>query len=141
MKVPPQPAYNGYHQPSMAPNYDFGYPQSQQPLPYGYAPPPMPTAAPQPPNVGDRYGTEPNPHRPSPSDPSPMTVPPPPHETTNVVRLAKASSSTTPRPNNHRTGRWSLDEKILFLYGLRKFGKGRWKKMSVYLPNRCVLLC
>jgi hypothetical protein len=25
-----------------------------------------------------------------------------------------------------RTGRWTLDEKILFLYGLRKFGKGRY---------------
>ena len=35
-----------------------------------------------------------------------------------------------------RTGRWTLDEKILFLYGLRKFGKGRWKKISIYLPKR-----
>jgi hypothetical protein len=37
-----------------------------------------------------------------------------------------------------RTGRWTLDEKLLFLYGLRKFGKGRWKKMKMYLPNRYV---
>ena len=35
-----------------------------------------------------------------------------------------------------RTGRWTPDEKILFLYGLKRFGKGRWKKMSVYLPHR-----
>jgi hypothetical protein len=36
----------------------------------------------------------------------------------------------------NRTGRWTLDEKLLFLYGLRQFGKGRWKKMKVYLPDR-----
>eukprot|EP00980_Cylindrotheca_fusiformis_P008799 scaffold1869_cov122-Cylindrotheca_fusiformis.AAC.61 len=35
-----------------------------------------------------------------------------------------------------RTGRWTPDEKILFLYGLKRFGKGRWKKMSIYLPHR-----
>jgi hypothetical protein len=35
-----------------------------------------------------------------------------------------------------RTGRWSLDEKLLFLYGLRHYGKGRWKKMKAYLPLR-----
>mmetsp|Transcript_86992 Transcript_86992/g.130439 ORF Transcript_86992/g.130439 Transcript_86992/m.130439 type:complete len:227 (+) Transcript_86992:86-766(+) len=38
-----------------------------------------------------------------------------------------------------RTGRWTPDEKILFLYGLRRFGKGRWKKMSIYLPNRSLV--
>jgi hypothetical protein len=32
-----------------------------------------------------------------------------------------------------------LDEKLLFLYGLKKYGKGRWKKISVYLPRRYVL--
>lgn len=35
-----------------------------------------------------------------------------------------------------RSGRWTPDEKILFLYGLKRFGKGRWKKMSIYLPHR-----
>lgn len=38
-----------------------------------------------------------------------------------------------------RTGRWTPDEKILFLYGLKRFGKGRWKKMSVYLPHRSLV--
>lgn len=38
-----------------------------------------------------------------------------------------------------RTGRWTPDEKVLFLYGLRMFGKGRWKKMSVYLPQRSLV--
>ena len=37
-----------------------------------------------------------------------------------------------------RTGRWTPDENILFLYGLKRFGKGRWKKMSIYLPHRYV---
>jgi hypothetical protein len=49
-----------------------------------------------------------------------------------TVNPRKASG----RNPSHRSGRWSLDEKVLFLYGLQKFGKGRWKKMSVYLPNR-----
>jgi hypothetical protein len=35
-----------------------------------------------------------------------------------------------------RVGRWTSDEKVLFLYGLRKFGKGRWKKISLYVPGR-----
>jgi hypothetical protein len=35
-----------------------------------------------------------------------------------------------------RAGRWSLDEKILFLFGLQKFGKGHWKKISIYVPDR-----
>lgn len=46
--------------------------------------------------------------------------------------VAKCKVGTT----QWKTGRWSLDEKILFLYGLRKFGKGRWKKISQYVPNR-----
>ena len=50
--------------------------------------------------------------------------------------------ATTSNPPSHgpvqRTGRWTPDEKILFLYGLKRFGKGRWKKMSVYLPHRYV---
>jgi len=38
-----------------------------------------------------------------------------------------------------RTGRWGSDEKLLFLYGLKRFGKGRWKKMSIYLPHRSLV--
>jgi hypothetical protein len=34
-----------------------------------------------------------------------------------------------------RTGRWTLDEKILFLYGLRKYGKGR------YVCTKSVVIC
>ena len=53
---------------------------------------------------------------------------PSPHHSAN----GSASSSA------QRAGRWTPDEKILFLYGLKRFGKGRWKKMSVYLPHRYV---
>jgi hypothetical protein len=53
-------------------------------------------------------------------------------DTPTTVSSRKGSD----RNPSHRSGRWTLDEKVLFLYGLKKFGKGRWKKMSVYLPNR-----
>lgn len=59
---------------------------------------------------------------------------------TTVTTAALSSSKSSERNPSHRTGRWTLDEKILFLYGLQKFGKGRWKKMSVYLPNRYVTI-
>ena len=45
-------------------------------------------------------------------------------------------SGPIPTPTAQRTGRWTPEEKILFLYGLKRFGKGRWKKMSIYLPYR-----
>lgn len=38
-----------------------------------------------------------------------------------------------------RSGRWTPDEKILFLHGLKMFGKGRWKKISIYLPQRSLV--
>lgn len=37
-----------------------------------------------------------------------------------------------------RCGRWSLNEKLMFLYGLSVYGKGRWKKISAYVPDRYV---
>ena len=41
--------------------------------------------------------------------------------------------------NGQRHGRWTLDEKLLFLYGLQQFGKGRWKKISAYVPHRSLV--
>lgn len=57
---------------------------------------------------------------------------------TEIQREPLARSPVTPPPSGpvQRTGRWTPDEKILFLYGLKRFGKGRWKKMSIYLPHR-----
>ena len=47
-----------------------------------------------------------------------------------------AKARTKQSSSTQRSGRWTPDEKILFLYGLKRFGKGRWKKMSVFLPHR-----
>jgi hypothetical protein len=58
----------------------------------------------------------------------------------NAVKHQLSSHKKNGRKASHKLGRWSLDEKILFLYGLRKFGKGRWKKISVFLPDRYVRL-
>ncbi|GKY93964.1 hypothetical protein MPSEU_000363300 [Mayamaea pseudoterrestris] len=41
--------------------------------------------------------------------------------------------------NQYKTGRWSFDEKLLFLFGLARFGKGKWKKISAYLPQRSLI--
>jgi hypothetical protein len=49
-----------------------------------------------------------------------------------------SSSSNNKEISLYKPGRWSLDEKLCFLYGLQKFGKGRWKKISIYLPQRYV---
>lgn len=65
----------------------------------------------------------------------------------SVWRETSAANETSKSPANTgmkeitpqeapRAGRWSLDEKIMFLYGLSKYGKGRWKKISVYVPDR-----
>ena len=34
------------------------------------------------------------------------------------------------------TGRWSPEEKLLFLHGLKQFGRGRWKNIQMFLPTR-----
>ena len=52
------------------------------------------------------------------------------------LQPAQQTSAASPSAPAQRTGRWTPDEKILFLYGLKRFGKGRWKKMSIYLPHR-----
>jgi Myb-like DNA-binding domain len=53
---------------------------------------------------------------------------------TEVIGIGIDGDITNAKRN--RVGRWTLDEKLLFLFGLQKFGKGRWKKISLYLPNR-----
>lgn len=59
-----------------------------------------------------------------------------PAESSHIEPIGGVPAPTPPLGPVQRTGRWTPDEKILFLYGLKSFGKGRWKKISVYLPNR-----
>jgi hypothetical protein len=66
-----------------------------------------------------------------------------PSSVVSAVNTDESSESSLPdiitiTGTVQRAGRWTPDEKILFLYGLKRFGKGRWKKMSIYLPHRYV---
>eukprot|EP00529_Nitzschia_sp_RCC80_P012677 CAMPEP_0113456582 /NCGR_PEP_ID=MMETSP0014_2-20120614/8962_1 /TAXON_ID=2857 /ORGANISM="Nitzschia sp." /LENGTH=591 /DNA_ID=CAMNT_0000348041 /DNA_START=190 /DNA_END=1965 /DNA_ORIENTATION=- /assembly_acc=CAM_ASM_000159 len=47
-------------------------------------------------------------------------------------------------PNSHqgtqyKTGRWTVEEKIIFLHLLRRFGRGKWKNYQPYLPFRSIV--
>mmetsp|Transcript_6458 Transcript_6458/g.7451 ORF Transcript_6458/g.7451 Transcript_6458/m.7451 type:complete len:270 (-) Transcript_6458:49-858(-) len=58
----------------------------------------------------------------------------------NPIKLNPPTITTNSNESQSvRTGRWAPDEKILFLYGLKTFGKGRWKKMSCFLPYRSLV--
>ena len=35
-----------------------------------------------------------------------------------------------------RTGRWSVNEQLVFLSGLKRWGKGRWKEIGREIPTR-----
>jgi SHAQKYF class myb-like DNA-binding protein len=43
------------------------------------------------------------------------------------------------RVRNERSGRWTPDEKLLFLHGLKIYGRGRWKKIRHFLPTRSLV--
>ena len=38
--------------------------------------------------------------------------------------------------HNPKDGRWSLNQEILFHYALKKYGKGRWREIEQFVPNR-----
>lgn len=64
----------------------------------------------------------------------------PPYRRSKTRRTNAASTSKEPVSDNPcveiRTGRWTLDEKLLFLYGLQKYGMGKWKWIQFYCPGR-----
>ncbi|KAI2501091.1 hypothetical protein MHU86_13382 [Fragilaria crotonensis] len=66
--------------------------------------------------------------------------------TTNASAQGESSAGDytkiTSQSNNSgpgRSGRWTPDEKLLFLHGLKLHGRGRWKKIRYYLPTRTLI--
>lgn len=43
------------------------------------------------------------------------------------------SDMDEPQP---KRGKWSTDQELLFRYGLRKYGKGKWREITALVPNR-----
>lgn len=85
---------------------------------------------------------------------SPQTTTFPPHRFVPLQHQLPASVQKSQQPillqhsspvvsdlTQKRVGRWSSDEKILFLHGLKEFGKGRWKLIQKYIPGRYVSWC
>lgn len=52
------------------------------------------------------------------------------------LEIADAMEVITTPLNGKRAGRWSPEEKLLFLHGLKMFGRGKWKKIQTFLPTR-----
>lgn len=48
------------------------------------------------------------------------------------------SPPSIPESSSPRQGRWSPEEKLLFLHGLKLYGRGNWKKIRAFLPLRYV---
>lgn len=65
------------------------------------------------------------------------TISPSPAVASTVESKKSAATSSVAAP---RSGRWTLDEKVLFLYGLQKYGRGKWKYIQSYCPGRCVFI-
>jgi hypothetical protein len=53
-----------------------------------------------------------------------------------AVAAAPSENTVTPTSPTFKHGRWSPEEKLLFLHGLQLFGRGRWKKIRTFLPLR-----
>ena len=63
------------------------------------------------------------------------------HDTDKKCRSPEKASINKGNANGNKsfnTGRWSRAEKRLFLEGLRRHGKGRWKQIGKVVKTRCV---
>jgi SHAQKYF class myb-like DNA-binding protein len=56
-----------------------------------------------------------------------------------AVAAAPSENTVTPTSPTFKHGRWSPEEKLLFLHGLQLFGRGRWKKIRTFLPLRSLV--
>jgi Myb-like DNA-binding domain len=77
------------------------------------------------------------------SSPAPGAAGSPPSATTATATGMLRGDYTiiTSRPSSSspsRSGRWTPDEKLLFLHGLKLHGRGRWKRIRQFLPTRYV---
>jgi hypothetical protein len=136
-------AYRGWPGSPVAPYpYHMMYAPPHYGMHWAAAPPPHGTNAMYPPQL---YHAHPmmmaNPHMMMHTHPYPPMPPPhylhEMHPKHHLDHMHVLDESPAPKFfGQYKTGRWSLDEKLLFLYGLKKFGKGKWKKISAYLPDR-----
>ena len=53
------------------------------------------------------------------------------------IQVAKKRRGPKKKPRReYGKGRWSDEERLLFLVGLRKYGKGKWKEIAKILTTR-----
>lgn len=64
-----------------------------------------------------------------------VTVEKPVGKSAGVAAIKRVPPSI-PQSPTLKHGRWSPEEKLLFLHGLKLFGRGRWKKIRAFLPLR-----
>ena len=51
-------------------------------------------------------------------------------------RVAKRRGPKKKPRREYAKGRWTDEERLLFLVGLREYGKGRWKEIGTVLTTR-----
>jgi len=69
-----------------------------------------------------------------------VTLPAPPIVPYSTSTMSTdTTADTSNRSRSSRSGRWTPDEKLLFLHGLHIFGRGRWKKIRQFLPTRTLI--
>lgn len=57
----------------------------------------------------------------------------------HALPTVKRKSRREHRQSNYKHGKWTRDERLLFLKGVRAYGWGRWKEIGgTFLTTRCV---
>ncbi|CAJ1947763.1 unnamed protein product [Cylindrotheca closterium] len=58
----------------------------------------------------------------------------------NISNAPKATTVKVVKPKNPtRTGRWEIEERLAFLQAFKIYGKGNWKEIGKFIPNRTTL--